>query len=56
MPGLLFVRFIQEREQELLGIQRGHLCNEIGMNAIFGKNRVLERVCQRILEVSVTRS
>src|SRR6266481_3411320 len=28
MPGFLFVGFIQEREHELLGIQRGHLCNE----------------------------
>jgi len=33
MPGLFFVGFIQDREYELLGIQRGNLCSEIGMNA-----------------------
>ena len=33
VPGLLFVGLIQEREYELLGIQRGHLCTEIRMRA-----------------------
>jgi len=37
MPGLLFVGFIQEREYDLFGIQRGHLCTEIRMRATSGR-------------------